>query len=246
MLIHGIGSRWQVWEPVLPRLRERHEVIALDLPGFGGSPMPRPAPPPGVPALTELVLAFLDELGLERPHVAGNSLGGWLALELARAGRAASATGLSPAGFWTPAEAAFARASLYASVRAARLIAPVADRVLRPAWGRVAVLAQLVAHPTRLPGPDAADTVRALAAAPWFDATLTAICADRYRGGEPLPAPVTIAWGQHDRLLLRRQAQRAAQAVPGAASVTLAGCGHVPTYDDPEQVARVVLAGAAR
>ena len=83
----------------------------------------------------------------------------------------------------------------------------------------------------------------ALARAPWFDATLPAITSARFSGGELIEAPVTIAWGEHDHLLLARQAPRAVRAVPGARLVMLRGCGHVPTHDDPEQVARVLLAG---
>ena len=105
VLIHGIGSRWQVWEPILDRLASEREVIALDLPGFAGSPVPPPGTPAGVPSLTLLVGEFLDELGLDRPHVAGNSLGGWIALELAKLGRVRSATAHSPAGFWNRSEA---------------------------------------------------------------------------------------------------------------------------------------------
>jgi len=99
VLIHGIGSRWQVWEPVLRRVASERDVIALDLPGFGASPMPPPGTPPGLPSLTHLVAEFLDGLGVQQPHVTGNSLGGWIALELAKQGRVRSATGLSPAGF---------------------------------------------------------------------------------------------------------------------------------------------------
>jgi pimeloyl-ACP methyl ester carboxylesterase len=233
-----------VWEPVLPQLCQRHEVIALDLPGFGASPMPANGTPAGVPTLVRLLCEFLDEQGLERPHVAGNSLGGWLAFELARHGRAATATGLSPAGFWTRAEAMFARVTLWASVRAARLVSPAADKLLAPLLVRRAAFAQLVAKPAQLPTADAADSIRALGAAPWFDDTLTAMTAEHYRGIGPLPVPATIAWGEHDRLLLPRQAARAARSIPGARSITLRGCGHVPTYDDPDQVAQVLLAGA--
>src|SRR5450755_4537940 len=131
VLIHGIGSRRQVWEPVLDRLTAVREVVALDLPGFGDAPIP---PPPGAPAgiesLTRLVSEFLDGQGLECPHVAGNSLGGWISLELAKRGRARSVTALSPGGFYNSREATFARVSLQMTVRVARLLAPRADRLL--------------------------------------------------------------------------------------------------------------------
>jgi pimeloyl-ACP methyl ester carboxylesterase len=245
VLIHGIGSRWQVWDPVFERLAPSRDVVAIDLPGFGASPAPPSGTPPGVGSLTRLVAQFLDELGLKRPHVAGNSLGGQIALELARLGRAASATGLSPAGFWNSREATFARASLKVTVRAARLAAPVADRLLALPGARTLAFSQLVARPKQIEPDVAAETIRALAGAEWFDETLEAITAEHFTGGAEIGVPVTIAWGRRDRLLLPRQAARAAREIPGARLVRLEGCGHVPTYDDPEQVAEVLLAGSS-
>jgi pimeloyl-ACP methyl ester carboxylesterase len=244
VLIHGIGSRWQMWEPVIDRLVSKHDVIALDLPGFGASPMPPPGTPAGVDSLAALVLGFLAELGVERPHVAGNSLGGLLALELAKRGQARSANALSPAGFANRPEAALARAELKLGVRAARWMAPRADTLLKPKLGRAIALNLFIARPTRVSTADAAASVRALAGAPWFDQTLPAITVSGFEGGAQIDVPVTIAWGEKDRLLLSRQAARAARAIPTAKLVTLYGCGHVPTYDDPEQVTRVLLEGA--
>ncbi len=245
-LIHGLGSRWQVWEPVLGALAAEREVIALDLPGFGASPMPPQGTPAGIGSLTHLVSEFLDELGLERPHVAGNSLGGWLALELAKQGRVASATALSPAGFFNRRESTFARTSLKLMVSGARALAPSADQLLRPPSARALAFGQVTARPRRIPPYDAAEAVRAFANAPWFDETLEATSfPERFVGGEHISVPVTIAWGERDRLLLPRQASRARSAIPTADLVMLEGCGHVPTYDDPEQVVTVLLAGSA-
>ena len=102
-------------------------MIAVDLPGFGASPMPPPGTPPGIDSLATLVTEFLAELGVERPHVAGNSLGGLIALELAARGLARSATALSPAGFANRAEMSYGRASLWITVRVARRTARLAD-----------------------------------------------------------------------------------------------------------------------
>lgn len=246
VLIHGIGSRWQVWEPVLDRLAAERDVIAIDVPGFGASPMPPPGTPPGIDSLTSLVGDFLDSLAVDRPHVAGNSMGGWISLELAKQGRARSATGLSPAGFQSPREASFSRTSLAVSVRLARALAPRVEKIMRPALARKLLLAQLVAHPERIPPAAAAGHLRALAHAPWFDETLSAITArPQFAGDEKITVPVTIAWGERDRLLIPRQARRAQRAIPHARVSTLRDCGHVPTYDDPEQVARVLLDGSA-
>jgi len=245
VLIHGIGSRWQIWEAPLERLVSEREVIALDLPGFGESPMPPPGTPAGAKSLTDLVAGFLSEVGLERPHVAGNSLGGWISLELARRGLVRSATCLSPAGFHNPREAVYQRTLFRVNVRTARLMAPQAERMLAPAWMRRAAFWQFTTHGDQIPRQSAAGHVRALAYAPWFDETLIAINSETFSAGEQIVVPVTIAWGQHDRVLLPRQAPRAALAVPSARMLTLHGCGHVPTYDDPEQVARVLLEGSA-
>lgn len=244
VLIHGIGSRWQMWRPVLAPLAAAHDVIALDLPGFGASPMPPPGVPAGPESLVSLVAGFLGELGLERPHVAGNSLGGLISLELARRGLARSATAVSPAGFASRAEQAAARATLWTGVRVARAAAPRAGSLMRPRALRALALSGFVARPSALSAEEAEESLRALAAAPWFDATLPAIKPMHFRGGEQVSVPATIAWGEKDRILFPRQATRAARALPAARIVALRGCGHVATYDDPPQVARVLLEGA--
>jgi pimeloyl-ACP methyl ester carboxylesterase len=112
---------------------------------------------------------------------------------------------------------------------------------MRASAGR-AMFAQYFAKPTRVPPDAMAASVRAAAGAPWFDDTLRAITMPKgFSGGEQIRVPVTIAWGEHDRLLLPRQAHRAQTAIPSARVITLRGCGHIPMYDDPEQVARVLL-----
>jgi pimeloyl-ACP methyl ester carboxylesterase len=245
VLLHGIGSHWQMWEPVLPMLSARHDVIAVDLPGFGDSPMPPPGTTPGIDSLCDLVLGFLGELGVERPHVAGNSLGGMMALEIARRGRARSACALSPGGFFSPVETGLARGTLWLTVRLTRLLAPYADAVSGRPGQRKLLMNLFMAHPERLPRTEAAAMVRAMAGAPWFDDTLPAIKA-WVRNPAPDPAvPVTIGWGEKDRLLFPRQGRRAVEAIPTAKLVPLIGCGHLPTFDDPQQVAELMLAATA-
>lgn len=244
--MHGIGSRWQMWEPVIDRLAEHHDVIAVDLPGFGASPMPPPGTPPGIDSQIALVSEFLGELGVQRPHVAGNSMGGLLALEMAARGLVRSATALSPAGFASRSEMTYGRVSLWLSVRLARRTARYADTMFATALGRKLGLNLFVARPERLTGAEAAENTRALAGAPWFDATLPALRAFQFADDRDIDVPVTVAWGAKDRLLLPRQARRAARALPRARVLLLDGCGHVPTWDDPDQVARVILEAAAQ
>jgi pimeloyl-ACP methyl ester carboxylesterase len=160
-------------------------VLAVDLPGFAASPMPPPGTAPGIDSLVRLVGEFVDGLGVGRPHVAGNSLGGWIALELAKRGRVSSATALSPAGFHTPGEAKFQRGSLMTAVRAARLLEPYADQAAATPTRRKLLFSQFVAHPERVSEAEAVESTRALARAPWFDATLDALVSDRFTGGGP-------------------------------------------------------------
>src|SRR5215218_8516885 len=108
VLIHGIGLDREVWDPLVPLLAHEHEVIAVDLPGFGAS-----APLAGAPSV-EALAAAVEELGLERPHVAGNSLGGGIALELGRRGWARSVCAISPIGFAAGRERGYAQRTLRA------------------------------------------------------------------------------------------------------------------------------------
>nr|QRD81012.1 lipolytic protein [uncultured bacterium] len=239
LLLHGIGHHWRAWEPVMDLLAGAHEVIAVDLPGFGRSPVPGGGVPRSMPEAVAGVAALLEALGLDRPHVAGNSLGGALALELAAAGLAASATALSPAGFGTPAEMRWALAVLRAHRLGARLPLPVLRRALALAPLRALAFGTIVARPRRLTAEAALADALALRSAKAFDAVARAGRGYAFRGRPEVP--VTIAWGTRDRILFYRQAKRAQQLLPTARHVALPGCGHVPMYDDPELVARVIL-----
>src|SRR4051794_17476706 len=115
VLVHGLGSQWQVWLPVLEYLAAEHEVVAVDLPGFGESPTLPADDRPTVERLAAVVADFTAGLGLTRPHVAGSSLGGAVALELGRRGAAASVTALAPIGFGSHVEMRYSTTSLRAS-----------------------------------------------------------------------------------------------------------------------------------
>ncbi|MEU8698275.1 alpha/beta fold hydrolase [Streptomyces sp. NPDC048680] len=241
VLLHGIGHHRQAWDPVVPVLAVERDVIAVDLPGFGASP----ALPDGVPydlaTVAPLLGNFCDALGLDRPHAAGNSLGGLLALELGRERLVRSVTALSPAGFWTERERRYA----FGTLRAMRLAAgsmplPLIERLSHTPAGRTVLTSAIYARPGRRP-PEAAvlETV-ALREATGFHETLAAGREVLFTDDVP-ELPVTIAWGSSDRLLLRRQGIRAKHTVPGARLVRLPGCGHVPMNDDPALVARVIL-----
>ena len=243
VLLHGIGHHWQAWQPVLGALAATHEVIALDLPGFGASPrLPAGYSYDTVSAGRQLAAAFAA-LGLTRPHVAGNSLGGLLALELGRLGQARSVTALSPAGFWTTTERRYAFAVL-SGMRAAATALPrgVVRSLAGTAAGRAALTSTIYARPgSRSPEAVVAETA-ALQGATAFDPVLAAGRDDAALfTGDLSHLPVTIAWGDRDRILLPRQGTRAKRQLPAARLVRLRGCGHVPMNDAPATVARVIL-----
>jgi pimeloyl-ACP methyl ester carboxylesterase len=244
VLVHGIGSRWQIFAPVIDRLAAEHDVIAIDLPGFGASaPLDGPVNPT---TLTDAVVAFADELGLERWHVVGNSMGGGIALELAARGQVASATAISPIGFWSPGELKYGQASLTSTRRLAGTmrergwIGPVAATAV----GRTLSFGQTFAKPWRLAPQECVETVSAFLDAPSFDEALAAF------GGYRAPTdhgdvPVTIGWGTRDLLLLPSQAKRARASMPDAHHHWLHRCGHAPFVDDPALLA-TVIDGATR
>ncbi|MEA2438677.1 MAG: hypothetical protein QOH76_101, partial [Thermoleophilaceae bacterium] len=151
VLLHSLGTDRCVWHPVLERLAVERDVIALDLPGFGESDALPAGTPPTPRALAGAVVSFLDGLGVARPHVAGNSLGGWIALELGLDGSAASVTAIAPAGLWPralPPKPSIARG-------VARAATPVLAAVLGTEGGRRLALGATMAHPERVSRKDA-------------------------------------------------------------------------------------------
>ncbi|MFJ8082639.1 alpha/beta fold hydrolase [Streptomyces sp. NPDC096205] len=244
LLLHGIGHHWQAWEPVIDILAAERDVIAVDLPGFGASPSLPDGLTHDLPTMNAALGALCEALDLDRPHVAGNSLGGLLALELGREKLVRSVTALSPAGFWTRAERRYAFGVLMAMRQSARgLPVPLVERLSRTAPGRTVLTSTIYARPgRRSPEAVVAETL-ALANATGFTETLRAGATVQFTDDIP-GIPVTVAWGTKDRLLLRRQGVRAKGIIPKARLVRLPGCGHVPMNDDPALVARVILDGS--
>ena len=228
-----------MWRPVLPLLEREHEVIAIDLPGFGDSAPDAEHPTPE--RLAERVAAFLDEQGLERAHVAGFSMGGWITLELNKLGRTLSACALCPAGFWNRWERAFCKLSLRNTKMTLGLLGERAERAFATPAVRRAANRQYMERADRLSHEETVETVRRFVGAPGFGATVEALHEGHFTGGSAVQQPATVAWGDRDKLLLPRQAERARQAIPQARHVWLPGCGHVPMVDDPETTARAIL-----
>ena len=244
LLIHGTGSNLRVWNPLVDRLAARRTVICVDLPGFGLSPRMKPGTPPTPIGFARVLAGFLRELGHHTAHVAGNSVGGWTALEMAKIGAARSVVALSPAGLWARRTPLYTGLSVSTTRLSCRLLDPLMPALLSRPLGRKFAMWQQFAHPERLPPRAAVEAAKAFAYSPGFDEHLMATGRERFVGGRSIDVPVTVAFGQRDRLLLRSQARHREQLPPQTRWFELSGCGHVPTYDDPHLVAEVILRGS--
>jgi pimeloyl-ACP methyl ester carboxylesterase len=246
VLLHGVGSSRHAWGPVVPALAARFTVIAVDLPGFGDS---RPLPAhiePTPAALAAAVARLLDDLGLTSFHLAGNSLGGWVALELAAVRPAASLTLLSPAGLWREETPLYDRVSLRASRWLARHAGGLLSRLMNYRLGRALILGQTHGRPMRLSAEYARAAIHAMGTGAGFDEVLTATFKRRFLATAPIGAPATVAFGSRDRLLLRHQSRHFDQLPHDIHVAVLPGCGHVPMADDPEAVTAVITETAGR
>jgi pimeloyl-ACP methyl ester carboxylesterase len=234
VLLHPLGGDRRVWDPVLEPLSAERTVVVVDLPGFGESPPLTETPTPA--ALARALDRFLSGIGLDRPHVAGNSLGGWVALELALAGRVSSVSAIAPAGLWD--------APLAPKLSAARIIAggmlPILALLTARPSGRRALLGGVMVRPDLVPAAAAAHIVRAYATAPAFVATNNAMRSGHFDGLDRIEVPVALAWPDHDRLVAPP-----ARLPPQIRSRVLVGCGHLPMWDAPDQIARFLLEGSS-
>ena len=167
--------------------------------------------------------------------MAGNSLGGWVALELAAAGHARSVTAIAPAGLWP--EPLAPKRGIARGL--AKVIRPGLPALVRSEAGRRLALASTVAHADRVPPDAALRLVQAYADAPGFEAVNQAMRAGRFTRLEHIRVPVTLGWPEHDRLVARP-----AHLPPTVRSVALPGAGHVPMWDTPDAVARLLLQGS--
>jgi pimeloyl-ACP methyl ester carboxylesterase len=228
-----------MWGGLVPLLDSRYDVIALTALGHRGG---RSAPAgTTVRDLVDDAERTLDQLGLHRPHLVGNSLGGWMAIELARRGRAASVCALSPAGCWDTASgehlagAAKLRKAI-ALARRTRRVMPWAARV--PLVRRIA-LRDNAAHGQRVSAQQMLGIVDDLLACTIRDEMLST--EEQIAPFDSLPCPIVLAWSEHDRILpISTIGARARMLMPLATWRVIPGVGHVPWFDDPRLVAAVI------
>jgi len=245
VLLHPGSSSGRIWQNLVPLLSMHFEVHTPTLLGHRGGPSPQRRPA----TLTDIFDSaerYLDEHGLDRPHLVGNSLGGAVAIELACRDRAATVCAISPGGFWSASDgsetALFRRLRLGAKI--SRLIYPIAPAVLKSAAARRIILRDLVCHGERLSAAQAFD---------WYfaDPMGCTVIDDAWgwqypdQPLDPLPCPITLAWAEVDRLVPAATCGRTArERLPGATWIALPGVGHNAMVDNPSLVARTIFAVA--
>jgi pimeloyl-ACP methyl ester carboxylesterase len=242
VLLHGANMSWRAWRPVLPFLTGRHDVFVPTMAGHRGGPILGADSDHGMKAVVDVLCDQLDQAGIETAHIAGNSLGGWAALELARRGRARSVIAMSPAGAWKSRRDLVRLLFMFRMARAAigtpPLRALAGNPALRSAW-----LGRVVEHPGRISNEDLAGMVA--------DAVACSVLSSVLSGRVPLHmlepldvavCPIRVAWAEHDRTIpYHRYGHPMRARIPGAEFTMLPGVGHVPMSDDPRLVARTIL-----
>jgi pimeloyl-ACP methyl ester carboxylesterase len=250
LLVHGFSGVPQMWRPVVGYLEGSFEILAVALAGHAGGVALPSGVVASVAALVDVVEREMDAAGFETAHVAGNSLGGWIALELANRGRARSVVALSPAGGWergTSEERRLRRLFTRNHAISKRML-PYMPRLLNRPRLRRAVLAGAMARADRLDPASALAVVEGSVECPIYFDLMEAVLRDGPPTSfEQISSPVLLAWGTKDALLpAGRYAQRMRNLVPSAHWMDLEGLGHVPMGDDPELIARLIADFASR
>jgi pimeloyl-ACP methyl ester carboxylesterase len=239
VFVHGLSGSWPNWLEQLPVFAGERRVIALDLPGFGHSPMPRGEI--SMSGYARILDELMDRLGVDAAAFVGNSMGGFIAAELAISfpQRVERLVLVSAAGLSTYQERR-AELALPGLRRAERVVAATAawfatrsDAMMRRPRLREAALNLVVRHPTRLPAPVAAEQVRG-AGKPGFLPALAAVIGYDLRDRLPeVACPTLIVWGENDWLISAGDADVFAELIPDSRRVIFEDTGHMAMLERP-------------
>jgi pimeloyl-ACP methyl ester carboxylesterase len=245
VLLHGFTGAWHHWRPLLAGLGTRYEVIAPTLAGHDGGP-PFPDVAMSFATACDSLEGHLDELGVGSAHVVGNSLGGGLALELAKRARALSVVALAPAGGWSDGDGEAKRLARFFAqqVRMTRISARAIPTVMsRPRSRRIA-MREVMRHGERMSCIEAVDMARSSARCAVSGPAIAALRADSglaLRDLDRIDCPVLLVSPQFDRVLpAERHAPRFRREIPGVELRTLSDCGHVPMWDATELLLQMI------
>jgi pimeloyl-ACP methyl ester carboxylesterase len=242
--LHGFTDTWRTWELVLPTLERHHDVLALTLAGHAGGPPIDGDVSDAV--LADAVERAMDDAGFESAHIAGNSLGGYVALQLASRGRAQTVVALAPAGGWAPGDESYKHTLGFFSTMQELLkaAAPHAEAIVASADGRRRATEYIATNFEHIPAELLAHQMRGAATC---DAVFALIDHATREGwsldAEEITCPVRIVWGTDDRLLPwpAAAARFRNDWLPHADWVELEGIGHCPQLDIPLETAQLIL-----
>ena len=240
-MLHGVTSAATGWSRIVPLVGREFDAIAPTALGHFGGHEPSVRPTRIAHLLDDLELT-MDRLEIETAHFAGNSMGGWMALEMARRGRARSVCALSPAGTWDGESKTHRRTRnlIRASATAARIAMPTLGVTSRSATLRKLSMRNAAEHGDRVSPADFRDVAEAAANCVVMNDILTTD--ETLLELDPAPCPISIVWSEFDRILpLEVNGENARKLVPGAEWSVLPGVGHVPMFDDPAGVARTIV-----
>ena len=248
VLLHGFTDTWRTWELVLPALEREHDVLAPTLAGHTGGP---DLEGDVDQALADSVERAMDEAGFETAHIAGNSLGGYVALQLAERGRAKTVTALAPAGGWATDDDSYLDTLDYFEEMQGLLKGAVAhvEMIVTSDEGRRRATQDMVTNYEHIPSGLIAHMMLGAASCPGFEPLLDH---GRERGWnidpERVTCPVRVVWGTDDRILPwpETAARFRDDWLPNADWVELDGIGHGPQLDVPAEAAQLILDFAKR
>jgi pimeloyl-ACP methyl ester carboxylesterase len=241
VLLHGFLDTWRTWELVLPALARRHDVLALTLAAHAGGPQIEGELTDA--SLPDAVERALDEAGIGRAHIAGNSLGGYVALQLAARDRAETVVALAPAGGWND-DSYLATLDLQARLaEQARNLAPYAEAIVATPEGRRRATQLITTNYEHIPPELLADQLRSVASTDAARMIEYARTASWTLDAARIDCPVRIVWGTDDKLLPwpAAAARYRTEWLPHADWVELEGVGHCPQLDVPLETAQLIL-----
>jgi pimeloyl-ACP methyl ester carboxylesterase len=236
LFVHGLAGCWRNWLENLPHFGRTHRAIALDLPGFGASPMP--SWPIDMPAYGRLIHDFCEKLGIDRvAALVGNSMGGFVSTEAAieRPSRferlvLVSAAGISFAEAQGREATAFLRSVEAAAVLTGR---PSVHFLSRPRSRRIG-FSRLVSYPNRLRAELLWEQIEPGIGAPGVAAAVRAIAGYDTRDRLPeIELPTMVVWGLRDRIVPVEAAIGYRRLIPDSRMEIFERTGHLPQLERP-------------
>jgi pimeloyl-ACP methyl ester carboxylesterase len=244
LLVHGLGSSSRAFNLIAPELAKRFTVVAIDLPGHGHSPHESQQAMDPV-ALAQRLFDEMSLLGFDSFHLAGNSLGGWIALEMAalHPDRVKSLIALAPAGLWlTPYPSRVPGAAVSRAMAVS--LKSVAPSLLKYDWAKKIGFGLVSPKWRELPLDVLINATLDMGTSEGYFPAWDAFLGARFEGEISANVPTTIIFGDIDNTLPARTSQERSLVPVHAKWVVLSNCGHAPMWDQPEAVVAEIFSTA--